>query len=106
SPHRHEPRRPEVARCRIIVGLPCPFPFALSDLSMSQLIAPHGGHLVNLIPHQAAERVALKREAAQLPAWDLSPRQLCDLELILCGGFSPLDGFMGRADYERVCSEM
>ena len=46
---------------------------------MSQLIAPHGGNLVNLIPTQAAERVALKREGAQLPAWDLAPRQLCDL---------------------------
>ena len=73
---------------------------------MSQLIAPHGGQLVNLIPVPAAERVALKREAAQLPAWDLSPRQLCDLELLLCGAFSPLDGFMTRADYDRVCSEM
>ena len=73
---------------------------------MSQLIAPHGGQLVNLIPHQAAERVALKREAAQLPAWDLSPRQLCDLEMILSGAFSPLDGFMTQADYERVCREM
>jgi len=73
---------------------------------MSQLIAPHGGQLVNLIPVPAAERVALKREGAQLPAWDLSPRQLCDLELLLCGAFSPLDGFMTRADYDRVCSEM
>src|SRR4029078_6291498 len=43
---------------------------------------------------------------AQLPAWDLSPRQLCDLELLLCGAFSPLDGFMTRTDYDRVCSEM
>ncbi len=73
---------------------------------MSQLIAPHGGSLVNLIPVPAAERVALKREGAQLPAWDLSPRQLCDLELLMCGAFSPLDGFMTRADYDRVCSEM
>ena len=73
---------------------------------MSQLIAPHGGHLVNLIPTQAAERVALKREGAQLPAWDLSPRQLCDLEMLLSGAFSPLDGFMTRADYEGVCKDM
>ena len=73
---------------------------------MSQLIAPHGGHLVNLIPIQAAERVALKREGAQLPAWDLSPRQLCDLEMLLSGAFSPLDGFMTRADYDGVCTQM
>jgi len=73
---------------------------------MSQLIAPHGGQLVNLVPFPAAERVALKREAAQLPAWDLSARQLCDLELLLSGAFSPLEGFMTRADYDRVCTEM
>jgi len=69
---------------------------------MSQLIAPHGGQLVNLIPFPAAERVALKREASQLPAWDLTPRQLCDLEMLLSGAFSPLQGFMVRADYARV----
>ena len=44
---------------------------------MSRLIAPHGGQLVNLFAVSAAERVALKREAAQLPAWDLSARQAC-----------------------------
>ena len=73
---------------------------------MSQLIAPHGGQLVNLVPFPAADRVALKREASQLPAWDLTPRQLCDLEMLLSGAFSPLEGFMGRADYERVRDEM
>ncbi|HEY2396709.1 MAG TPA: bifunctional sulfate adenylyltransferase/adenylylsulfate kinase [Rudaea sp.] len=73
---------------------------------MSQLIAPHGGQLVNLVSIQAAERVALKREGALLPAWDLSPRQLCDLEMLLSGAFSPLDGFMTRADYEGVCKDM
>ncbi|HEX6833447.1 MAG TPA: sulfate adenylyltransferase, partial [Rudaea sp.] len=73
---------------------------------MSRLIAPHGDQLVNLYAVSAAERVALKREAAQLPAWDLTARQICDLELLLNGGFSPLQGFMTRADYERVCKEM
>jgi sulfate adenylyltransferase len=75
-------------------------------IPMSQLIAPHGGQLVNLVSIQAAERVALKREGALLPAWDLSPRQLCDLEMLLSGAFSPLDGFMTRADYEGVCKDM
>jgi sulfate adenylyltransferase len=37
---------------------------------------------------------------------DLQPRQLCDLELLLSGGFSPLRGFLGRADYESVCARM
>ena len=73
---------------------------------MSQLIAPHGGRLVNLYAAAGAERDALKHEAARLPAWDLTARQICDLELLQNGAFSPLDGFMNRADYERVCHEM
>jgi len=59
--------------------------------------------LVNLHVVPAAERVALKREAAQLPAWDLTPRQICDLDMLLSGAFSPLEGFMTRADYDGVC---
>ena len=73
---------------------------------MSQLIAPHGGRLVNLLVVQAAERTALKREAAQLPAWDLTPRQICDLDLLLSGAFSPLEGFMTRKDYDGACRDM
>lgn len=70
-----------------------------------QLIAPHGGTLVNLLAD--AERSAgLTDEAAGLPAWTLTPRQLCDVELLLTGGFSPLDGFMSRSDYEGVCQDM
>lgn len=72
---------------------------------MSELIAPHGGRLVDLLV-PAAERAALKAEAAHLPAWDLTPRQLCDLELLINGAFSPLEGFMGSADHARVCAEM
>jgi sulfate adenylyltransferase len=73
---------------------------------MSDLIPPHGGQLMNLLDAPEAERQTLKREAVKLPAWDLTPRQLCDLELIMNGAFSPLAGFMTRADYDRVCREM
>lgn len=70
-----------------------------------QLIGPHGGTLVNLLVN--ADRAAkLKEEAAGLPSWTLTPRQVCDVELLLTGGFSPLEGFMSRADYEGVCHEM
>ncbi|GFZ92077.1 bifunctional sulfate adenylyltransferase/adenylylsulfate kinase [Dyella caseinilytica] len=69
------------------------------------LVAPHGGVLRELyVPAPDAE--ILKRNSAGLPQWTLNQRQLCDLELLLNGGFSPLQGFLGRADYDRVLAEM
>jgi len=41
-----------------------------------------------------------------MTSWVLSPRQLCDLELIASGAFTPLATFLGRADYESVCDRM
>jgi sulfate adenylyltransferase len=73
--------------------------------SISHLIAPHGGELVELIV--PAEKITeLKAHSKEWPSWDLTARQLCDLELLLSGGFSPLRGFMTRADYEGVCHNM
>jgi sulfate adenylyltransferase len=73
--------------------------------STSHLIPAHGGELVQLIA--SAERSAeLKAHSREWPSWDLTGRQLCDVELLLSGGFSPLRGFMGRTDYEGVCSSM
>jgi sulfate adenylyltransferase len=69
------------------------------------LISPHGGELIQLVasPERSSE---LKAHSREWPSWDLTPRQLCDLELLLSGGFSPLQGFMARADYEGVCHNM
>lgn len=65
----------------------------------------HGGQLRNLyLDAIAAETV--KRGSGGRKSWDLTERQLCDLELLLNGGFSPLEGFLGREDYEAVLSGM
>ena len=48
----------------------------------------------------------LKAEAGNMPSWDLSPRQLCDLELLMNGGFHPLKGFLSEADYDAVVATM
>ena len=48
----------------------------------------------------------LKVEAGELPSWDLTPRQICDLELLMNGGFSPLKGFLSQADYDGVVENM
>jgi len=69
------------------------------------LNAPHGGLLVNLLV-DADRRKVLQQESKHFPSWDLTPRQVCDLELLMNGGFSPLTGFMGRKDYESVCNTM
>jgi sulfate adenylyltransferase len=71
----------------------------------SHLIPPHGGELVNLISSQESSS-DLKSHSRVWPSWDLTGRQLCDLELLLSGGFSPLRGFMTKADYEGVCHNM
>ena len=75
------------------------------DGAMSHLIAPHGGELIDLLVD--ADRAAeLKAASRDWCSWDLTPRQLCDLELLLNGGFSPLTGFMKKADHDSVCERM
>ena len=65
----------------------------------------HGGDLVNLLVDE--ERAELLRKIAKdLPDVILNDRQMCDLELLATGGFSPLKGFMVRADYEAVLDRM
>ena len=66
---------------------------------------PNGGKLVSLLLAEPEAR-ELRRAAAGWPSWNLTPRQLCDLELLMNGAFSPLRGFLARGDYESVCDSM
>ncbi len=69
------------------------------------LVAPHGGTLINRV--LPADKVAAAtKEAESLFSITLSPREQFDLEMIAIGAFSPLTGFMGKADFDRVVKEM
>ena len=66
---------------------------------------PHGGELKDLyLDAAAAERE--KALARDYKSWDLTDRQVCDLELLLNGAFSPLEGFLTQAEYTGVVNEM
>jgi sulfate adenylyltransferase len=69
------------------------------------LIAPHGGELViNMAGEQ--ERAALQERAHRLPQVQIGSRQLADLEMLAYGAYSPLDGFMNKADYLECVNHM
>jgi len=66
---------------------------------------PHGGELKNLFL-TGDDVEAEKTRARDMTSWDLTDRQICDIELILNGGFSPLEGFLDQADYDSVVNDM
>ncbi|MFC2100805.1 bifunctional sulfate adenylyltransferase/adenylylsulfate kinase [Bacteroidota bacterium] len=72
---------------------------------MTELITPHGGSLVNLIAPET-QIPELKKEAVNYKSLTLNERQLCDIELLMNGAFSPLTGFMNKVDYESVIDKM
>ena len=68
-------------------------------------VTPHGSELVNLVVDD--ERALLLKEIAlNLPDITLNERQMCDLEMLATGGFSPLKSYMIRSDYEAVLDRM
>ena len=73
--------------------------------NQSLLVPPYGGELVDLIVPED-ERDELKARATHLPSIQISERSACDLQLLGCGAFSPLDRFAGPADHQRILDEM
>src|SRR5260221_12405275 len=78
----------------------------MSQVSMTtHLVRPYGGRLIDL-QAPSEERVEPTRRTGELVSVQLSARAMGDLELFGAGAFSPLDRFMGKADYVRVLEEM
>ncbi len=73
--------------------------------SHTKLITPYGGKLIDLVV-KGNEREALLKQAGGYPTVQLTPRQTNDLELLATGAFSPLDRYMGMADYQSVLEKM
>lgn len=69
------------------------------------MIDAHGGNLTNIMMNPS-ERLETEAQSRDWPSWCVTSRQLCDLELLLNGGLSPLNGFIGYADYQAVCGSM
>src|SRR3990167_7537073 len=69
-------------------------------------IEPHGGRLIDRVVHGAAKVELLDRAAKKLQRLKLTPQEVYDIELIATGAFSPLEGFMCKADYDSVVDTM
>jgi sulfate adenylyltransferase len=82
------------------VSSSCPF-----NVRAFQMTHPNQAPIPELYVSEEAAS-SLKHEAGKMPSWDLTPRQICDLELLMNGGFSPLKGFLTEADYDGVVNDM
>ena len=72
---------------------------------MSSLVPPHGGRLLPLLVRDSELEESIK-EAETLPRVRLDSKEVSDLIMLAMGAFSPLEGFIGKADYEGVVADM
>ncbi|MBU1882404.1 MAG: sulfate adenylyltransferase [bacterium] len=72
----------------------------------SNLIKPHGADELNILLLEGAAREAELKRAESLPKVMLTSREVGDLIMLGIGGFTPLGGFMGEADWKGVCQDM
>ncbi len=73
---------------------------------MSKLVQPHGGDALNPLLLPAAERADARKRAATLKSVPLSTREVSDLFMLAMGAYTPIDGFMGEADWRGACVDM
>ena len=71
----------------------------MTAVATERLIRPHGGELVD-------RTGARPDDLGGLEVLTLTSRELSDLDMLACGALSPLEGFMGADDYERVLEDM
>ena len=77
----------------------------MEQITMGAFKGAHGGSLVELYLNEAEAELE-QQKAGEYPSWDLTPRQLCDLDLLTNGAFSPLTGFLEESEYLSVCKDM
>ena len=70
---------------------------------MASLVPPHGAKALKPLMLEGAALAAEKARAASLPKLKVSSREKGDLIMLGIGGFTPLEGFMGKADWQGVC---
>lgn len=73
---------------------------------MSNLVAPHGSDTLKPLLLEGQALADAQAKAANLPAITISSRERGDLIMLGIGGFTPLEGFMGKADWQGVCDDM
>ena len=73
---------------------------------MSKLVAPHGGGELKPLLAPEVERSALKARAEGLKKVPMSSKETSDVLMFAMGAYTPLDGFMGQADWKGVCADM
>src|SRR6266851_2622495 len=77
----------------------------VNETKHSGLVPPYGGKLVDLMV-SLEEQEELNAYASRLPSIQLSARSVCDLQLLACGAFSPLDRFVGKEDHQSILEQM
>ena len=73
---------------------------------MTSLVRPHGGTSLRPLMPEGSALAAARERAGRLPAVPVSSREAGDIVMLGIGGFTPLAGFMGEADWRGVCDEM